>query len=201
MPRQSPFRTRNRLLGILRRIVMTWRKARVLVASRGRVTFGPNTHIAKNCDLRAPHGATIGRDVSIGKNFTCEVDLEIGADVLVSSNVSIVGNDHLFDDPDTTVYWQGRRKGDRVVLEGDNLVGFGTIIVGSVTLGRGCIVGAGSVVTRSLPCYSVCAGVPARVIRDRFPGRGQQTEDDGSIDCAAGRRRSPPLQPTDEGLG
>jgi chloramphenicol O-acetyltransferase type B len=178
MQRHSPFRARNRLLGMLREMVMTWRKARVRVASHGLVTFGPNTHIAKNCDMRPPHRAVIAGDVSIGKNFTCEVDLEIGSDVLVSSNVSMVGNDHPFDDPDTTVYWQGRRDRDRVVLEGDNLIGFGTIIVGSVTLGRGCIVGAGSVVTKSLPRFTVCAGVPARVIRDRFPGRPQLREGD-----------------------
>lgn len=46
-------------------------------------------------------------------------------------------------------------------------VGTGAIILPGVTVGRGSIVGAGAVVTRDVPPFSVVAGVPARVIRKR----------------------------------
>lgn len=93
----------------------------------------------------------------------------IGDDVLLSSNVSLIGNDHLFDDPSSTVYLQGRASNKEIIIEGDNLLGFGVTVIASVRIGKGCIVGAGSVVTKDLPPYTICAGVPARVIRVRYP--------------------------------
>jgi acetyltransferase-like isoleucine patch superfamily enzyme len=55
-------------------------------------------------------------------------------------------------------------------------IGTNAVILPGVTVGRGSIVGAGSVVTRDVPPFSIVAGVPARVIRERNP---QQTTRDG----------------------
>ena len=55
-----------------------------------------------------------------------------------------------------------------VVIEDDVWVGTGAIILKGVTIGRGSVVAAGSVVTRSIPPYSIVGGVPARVIKKRF---------------------------------
>ncbi|MDO0972824.1 acyltransferase [Mycolicibacterium frederiksbergense] len=124
---------------------------------------------AQNADVRAPHFVKLGHHVSFGKNFTCEANLKVGNYVLISSNVSIVGRDHPFEDPTVTVYEQARRDDSVVELGDDILIGFGSVIVGSVSISDGCIVGAGSVVVHDLPPYTVCAGVPARPIRPRFP--------------------------------
>lgn len=166
----SPFRRKPHVISLARGMVRAWRRWRAVLLSGGRVTIGRHVVLGRSADIRPPHRARIGDFVAIGKNFTAEVDFVIGSEVLVSSNVSLVGNQHRFDDPDNTVYRQGRLEGDRVVLEGDNLIGFGTIIVGSVTIGQGTIVGAGSVVTRSLPPRTICAGVPARPLRARLTG-------------------------------
>ena len=48
-------------------------------------------------------------------------------------------------------------------------IGTNAVILPGVTVGRGSIVGAGAVVTRDVPPFSVVAGVPARVIRERHP--------------------------------
>ncbi len=132
------------------------------------MTIGKNVHFARRLDLRPPHWLRIGNNVSFGQNVITEANLTVGDDTLISSFVAFVGNDHAFDDPNSTVYWQGRLPESSVVLEGDNLIGFGTIVIGNVTIGRGCIVGSGSVVTKDLPPYTVCAGVPARALRSRF---------------------------------
>jgi acetyltransferase-like isoleucine patch superfamily enzyme len=92
----------------------------------------------------------------------------LGDDIMISGSVALVGNDHAFDDPARTVQTQGRLLYSTVRLEGDNLIGYGTIIVGNVTVGRGAIVGAGSLVTTDLPAATVCIGRPARPIRSRY---------------------------------
>jgi acetyltransferase-like isoleucine patch superfamily enzyme len=56
----------------------------------------------------------------------------------------------------------------RTVIGHDVWIGFGAIILPGVTLGNGVIVGAGAVVTKSVPDYQIVAGVPAKFIRDRF---------------------------------
>ncbi len=52
---------------------------------------------------------------------------------------------------------------------GDDVwIGTGATILAGVTIGKGCIIAAGSVVTRSFPAYSIIAGVPAKIIRSRL---------------------------------
>ena len=55
-------------------------------------------------------------------------------------------------------------------FESDVWLGAGVRMLRNVTIGRGSVVGAGSVVTKSLPPYSVAVGVPARVIKTRTHG-------------------------------
>jgi len=51
-----------------------------------------------------------------------------------------------------------------VVIEDDVFIGMNCLVLKGVTLGRGCVVGAGSVVTRDVPPGMVAAGNPAKVI-------------------------------------
>lgn len=145
------------------------RLRRATVRGPRRFIHGDVISVAKNADIRSPNIFQLGHHVSIGKNFTCEADLFVGNHVLISSNVSVIGNDHPFEDPSLTVYESSRRDDSVVHIGSDVLIGFGTIIVGSVSIGDGCIVGAGAVVIQDLPPYSVCVGVPARVVRQRYP--------------------------------
>lgn len=164
----GPFRTYPWPLNTLRNL---FRRARLFrVRSRGPQRFSHGAHIsfAKGADIRAPHYVELGHHISFGKNFTCEVDMRVGNYVLVSSNVSFIGRDHPFHDPNTTVYESPRSDNSVVQVGSDVLIGYGTIVVGTVTISDGCIVGAGSVVVHDLPAYTICAGVPAKPIRPRF---------------------------------
>lgn len=55
----------------------------------------------------------------------------------------------------------------KVIIEEDAFIGCNVVICNSVTIGKGAIVGAGSIVTKNIPPYQVWAGNPARYIKDR----------------------------------
>lgn len=152
----------------IRSIVRSFRRVYIKFRYYRKVSFGRNVNFGRYTEIRSPNFAHFDNNVNIGPWFLVESNLKVGSDVLISSKVSFVGNDHAFDDNSKTVYFQGRLPPSTVILEGDNLIGFGSIVVGNITIGKGCIVGAGSVVTKSLPPYTVCAGVPAKVIRRRY---------------------------------
>lgn len=166
---ERPDRPVSGPISLLRRLVRGVRLIRWRVLLGKRLELGRNVTIGPAAVLLPPSKLAIRNNVAVGRGFHVEVDLEIGPDVLISSQVAVVGRDHRFDDPTLTIYWAGRLPASPVVLEGDNLIGFGTIIVGPCRIGRGCIVGAGSVVTGDLPSNSICVGVPARAIRSRYP--------------------------------
>lgn len=56
---------------------------------------------------------------------------------------------------------------EKVTIEEDVFIGINVIICNSVTIGKGAVIGAGSIVTKDIPPYQVWAGNPARYIRDR----------------------------------
>jgi len=159
----------NPLLRPLRSLVRLLRMLRYKAALRGRLKFGKNVFFGRKCYFSPPGFICIGNNVGIGMATFVETNLTIGDDVLISSHVSFVGNDHRLDDPSQSVFWSGRLPPSLVVLEGDNLIGHKSIIVGDVRIGKGCIIGAGAVVTKDMPSNTICCGIPARPIRARFP--------------------------------
>ncbi len=158
----------HKWLHLMRQVVRWSRLTMLRLRLGGRLSVGTNVFFGRNCYVAPPEYLDIGDNVAIGSNLHLEVNLKVGSDVLISSRVSIVGNDHRFDDPSCTVFWAGRLPPSSVVIEGDNLIGHGVIIVGNVRIGRGAIVGAGSVVTRDVPPNAICYGVPAKPMKSRF---------------------------------
>ncbi|MCI5122964.1 MAG: acyltransferase [Candidatus Electrothrix sp. AR5] len=164
----SPFRSRGFIGVFIRDILQLSRRLRLRMWLRSKIAYGKQFTVGKGFDFDCPDFCILGERVSIGKNFTLQCNIDTGNDILISSNVSIIGNDHCFRDPNRTVYTEGRIDPPKVTLKGDNLIGFGVIIVGPVTIGKGCIVGAGAVVTKDLPEYCVCVGIPAKPFEERY---------------------------------
>ncbi len=151
-----------------RELIRGLRKQYISLCCRGSFVTGKEFAIGRRAAILSPGYFRAGERVRIGQDFLCEVDVDLGNDILISSRVSMVGDDHRFDIAGKTVFESGRNAPQLQTLEGDNLIGNGTIIVGNVRIGLGAIVGAGSVVTRDLPPYWICVGRPARPLRPRF---------------------------------
>lgn len=154
-------------LELPRRGVRWARNVRHRAGSSASMTWGQDFAVGQGALLHSPNFFRAGDHVHIGPHFYCEVDVEIGDEVLVSGKVSFVGNDHDIDDPDHSVFFAPRLPDNTVVLEGDNLIGFGTTLVGDVRVGRGAVVGARSLVTKDLPGGWIYVGSPARPLRRR----------------------------------
>lgn len=140
-----------------------------LSPGKGRIEIGRNGLIKSQAMLVTYGGSiVIGDRVSI--NPFCVLygqgGLRIGSDVLIAAHVTIVPANHRFDLPDVIIRKQGE---DRlgITIDDDVWIGTGARILDGVTIGRGSVIAAGAVVTKSVEPYTVVAGVPARPIRKR----------------------------------
>ena len=150
----------------------------LLVNTRKYLVCGPNLHVGKGTRLWAPNAIKIGTDVYIGKQVHIEANCEIGDYCLIANRVAIIGrHDHDFRAvgyPIRYAPWIGSKRfpspylDDKAVVEADVWLGYGATVLTGVTVGRGAVVAAGSVVVEDIPPYSIAGGVPARVIGQRF---------------------------------
>ena len=94
--------------------------------------------------------------------------IHIERDVLIAQWVLIVDHNHAYEDITIPIVNQGITEGGRIRIGQGSWIGRGAVILcpkGELTIGRNCVVAANSVVTRSIPDYSLVAGLPARIIR------------------------------------
>lgn len=115
---------------------------------KNELRIGDGSWIGQQCFLHAAGGITIGRNVGIGPGvrILTSVHREEGRAVpILHASVELAP----------------------VVVEDDADLGVGSIVLPGVRIGRGAQIGAGAVVTRDVPAFSVAAGSPARVLRER----------------------------------
>ena len=143
------------------------------IVNFGFISIGADTRIVSHlvkgelctdegARLTIGEGAHINYGVSIGA--TCSV--QIGNRVRLGPYCRIVDSD--FHD----LYDRGLAAVSRpVVIEDDAWIGMNAVILPGVHVGRGAIVGTGSVVTKDVPAYTVVGGIPARVLRQLDPAK------------------------------
>jgi len=108
-------------------------------------------------------GLKIGKNSVINENcrLDCRGGINIGSNVSISAETIILTADH---DPDSSEF-AGRTK---PVFIGDYVfIGTRSIILPGVTMERGAVAAAGSIVTKNVSAYAIVAGVPAKFIRER----------------------------------
>jgi acetyltransferase-like isoleucine patch superfamily enzyme len=114
---------------------------------------------------------TIGERCLVGRGsgIVGHDRVEIGDDVFTGHLVYVTDANHGYEDPDVPI---GRQFAEpRPVRVGDgSWLGHGSVLLPGACVGRHVVVGAGAVVTGSLPDYAVAVGSPARVVRRRVDG-------------------------------
>lgn len=131
-------------------------------------------------DIKGIWNLSIDDGSLIPKNstFYCTMaPIIIGKKVIFGPHPTIITGDHrtdvvgkyIMDITDQDKYENGKNRYDSpVIIEDDVWCGANVTILKGVRIGKGCVVAAGAVVTKSFPPYSVIGGVPAKLIKRRF---------------------------------
>jgi acetyltransferase-like isoleucine patch superfamily enzyme len=124
-------------------------RSSVISCKNGNIAIGDNSNIAMNCFIQS------AKEVNIGKN------------VLFAAYCYVIGGgDHKTDRTDIPIIAQGQTV-QGIRIEDNCWIGASVNVLDGVTIGRDSIIGTGSVVTKSVPEFSVAVGVPAKILKNR----------------------------------
>jgi len=133
---------------------------------------GKNVTIMNGCIFPHPGSVFIGNHVFI--NFHSVLFSAPNAGITIADNVVIgprcmfVTGGHAIDEPNVPII-DNPATAAPIVIEENVWIGANVTILPGVRIAKGCVVGAGSVVTKDTKPFTVVAGVPARLIRSRLP--------------------------------
>ena len=134
------------------------------------VMIKPSTSIFKGLE-----NIYISDDVRIARYaviYSTRAKVYIGSKVGIAPYLKIITGNHNVDCVGHFMFDGGTSKkqdDDKdVIIEGDSWLGINVTILAGVTIGRGAVIAAGAIVTKSCPPYSIIGGVPARVLKYRF---------------------------------
>lgn len=135
---------------------------RVYLGDKVTLERGVDMRAMKNTHIHIDQGTFIGPYVCLAGSG----NIKIGKSCLIAAHVGIFANNHIFDDPTQTIENQGISS-EGIVIEDDCWVGHAVTILDGVTIGKGSVIGAGAVVTKDIPPFSIAVGVPAKVVKSR----------------------------------
>jgi acetyltransferase-like isoleucine patch superfamily enzyme len=121
----------------------------------------------------------MGDRSQLGENLKAQSDLILGKDVIIGPDVILLSSSHAFDRIDLPINQQGAFPRRPITIGDDVWIGTRVIVLPGVQIGNHAILGAGSVVTKSVPPYAIVGGNPAKIIRYRnatpFPVKKELT--------------------------
>lgn len=134
------------------------------------VMIKPSTSVFKG--LENFHFSSEIRIARYAVIYSTNAKVIIGDKVCIAPYLKIITGNHRIKDIGHFMFDGGLKKQPEddkdVIIEGDSWLGINVTILAGVTIGRGSVIAAGSVVTKSCPPYSIIGGMPAKVLKYRF---------------------------------
>ncbi len=135
------------------------------------IHIGQNVYIGRNTILSCKEGSISLNDycnISANCSLLSETEIKLGKYCFLAGNCYLVaGGNHSFKQLDTPIMFQPSFSRGGISIDQDVWLGAGVIVLDGCRIGKGCVMGAGAVVTESIPSYSIAVGMPARRIKDR----------------------------------
>jgi maltose O-acetyltransferase len=129
---------------------------------------GKKVNVGKGARFNRGFNIEIDDFSGIGVNCHVPENIKIGKYVMMGQNVIVFGAKHNFESVDIPMIKQGVTISKPVIIEDDVWIGSNVIIMPGRVVRKGTIIGAGSVLTKDFPEYSIVAGNPAKLIRSRI---------------------------------
>ena len=127
---------------------------------------GKNFKVAEQSFIYSPEQLTVGDHVYVGFcTYLGNGPICLEDEVLIGNHVSITAANHL---PQEGSYRFGGSKPEAIHIGKGTWIGAHACITAGVRIGRGCLIAAGSVVTRDVPDECTVAGVPARRLEQKL---------------------------------
>lgn len=152
-----------------------WDKLWAPVYKKAMKHCGVGVYIRPTCsDIKGLENLSIGDYTRIPKGsvFYCtEASLTIGNKVIFGPRPTIITGDHRIDVIGKYIIDSNEKLKENdspIVIEDDVWTGANVTILKGVTIGRGSVIAAGAVVTKSCPPYSIIGGIPAKILKYRF---------------------------------
>jgi acetyltransferase-like isoleucine patch superfamily enzyme len=121
----------------------------IQTGSGGSFKIGNNSHIHSRCQISAYHS-----------------EINIGSEVQIAPNCAFYPYNHGIEPGELIQNQPLFSRGD-IIIGDEAWLGYGVIVLDGVRIGKGAVVGAGSVVTENIPDGGIAVGVPARVVKKR----------------------------------
>ena len=122
---------------------------------------GPNLRVARGCTLQ------VGDFVSIGTDVLVMANVEIGNDVMLSSRIAFIGDDHKFNEPGAGLHEIKPNQPVSIKIGSNILIGYGATLLGNLTIEDGCIIGANSFILKNCSPNMIYIGSPAKALKGR----------------------------------
>jgi acetyltransferase-like isoleucine patch superfamily enzyme len=136
----------------------------------GRLEIGKNTLLEPRCWITIADEGRVrigeGCFLNVGTMIASREEVTIGDHVMFANWCFVADSSHRYDDPNMPVTWQGFTSKGPTRIGSNCWFGLNCVVTTGVTVGERCVVGANSVVTKDLPSHTICAGAPAKVIRE-----------------------------------
>jgi len=140
-------------------------------AKQGEIKIGSGSLFARNSTLSCKKGTIeIGNEVNVSANVTIysNSSIKIKDLTFIAGHCYLVaGGEHEFEDPEKPIVEQGIKESRGIIIEEDCWLGASVVVLDGTRLGRGCVVGANTLLKDEYEPLSIIVGSPGKVLRKR----------------------------------